>query len=457
MRHLFGTDGIRGVAGEYPLDAVTVERIGLALGWTLREDERVENPRVLVGKDTRESGAALEGDLARGLGAAGVSVSLAGIVTTPAVAFMTIAGGFDAGVVLSASHNPYHDNGIKIFSRQGRKLPDAEELGIERRILGEDFKPPRRFAPPPSGSEELLEGYLGFLARCVGGGRPFAGLRVALDCAHGATCGIAPEIFGRLGAATFVMGNEPDGRNINAGCGSLHPEALASLLREKSADVGFAFDGDGDRVILLDGSGRTLDGDFILYLAALDLKEQGKLAGHTVVATVMSNLWLEKALAELDVAMLRAPVGDKYVLEAMLRGGYSLGGEQSGHVIFLGDATTGDGVLTSLKILDLLRRRRMNLAAWASTVTRCPQVLHNVRVASKPPLESVAEIREAVARAERDLAGAGRVLLRYSGTEPILRVMVEGEDETRISRTASELKDLVAARLGGSGAGSSTP
>jgi phosphoglucosamine mutase len=457
MRHLFGTDGIRGVAGEYPLDAATVERIGLALGWTLREEERVENPRVLLGKDTRESGAALEADLARGLGSAGVAVSLAGVVTTPAVAFMTVAGGFDAGVVLSASHNAYHDNGIKVFSRQGMKLPDAEEMGIEKRILGDSFKPPRRPSPPPVAAEDLLEGYLGFLARSVGGGHPFTGLRVALDCAHGATSGIAPEIFRRLGAATFVMGNEPDGRNINAGCGSLHPDGLASMLREKSADIGFAYDGDGDRVVLLDRSGRTLDGDFILYLAALDLKEQGKLAGETVVATVMSNLWLEKALGGLGVAMLRAPVGDKYVLEAMLRGGFNLGGEQSGHIIFLGDATTGDGVLTSIKILDLLRRRRMDLSAWASTVTRCPQVLLNVRVASKPPLDSVAEIREAVARAERELAGAGRVLLRYSGTEPILRVMVEGEDESRISRTASELKDLVAAHLGGSGAGSSTP
>ena len=457
MRHLFGTDGIRGVAGEYPLDAATVERIGLALGWTLREEEGVEAPRVLLGKDTRESGAGLEAALVRGLGSAGAAVSLAGVVSTPAVAFMTVSGKFDAGVVLSASHNPYRDNGIKVFSRQGMKLPDAEELGIEKRILGEKFNPPRRTAPSPAGAEDLLEGYLGFLARCVGGGHPFNGLRVALDCAHGATCAIAPEIFGRLGAQTFVMGNEPDGRNINAGCGSLHPEALAAMIRAKSADIGFAYDGDGDRVILLDGSGRTLDGDFILYLAALDLKEAGKLAGDTVVATVMSNLWLEKALAALGITMLRAPVGDKYVLEAMLRGGYTLGGEQSGHIIFLGDATTGDGVLTSLKILDLLRRRRMDLSAWASTVTRCPQVLHNVRVASKPPLESVAEIREAVARAERDLAGAGRVLLRYSGTEPILRVMVEGEDESRISRTASELKELVAARLGGPGSGSSTP
>ena len=452
MRHLFGTDGIRGIAGEYPLDPPTVERIGLALAWTLREEEKAENPRILVGRDTRESGIALEAALARGIARGGGAVSLVGVVTTPAVAHLTLSGGFDAGVVLSASHNPFRDNGIKVFSRRGTKLPDSEELGIERRILGADFNPPPRQAPEPAAAEELLEGYLGSLARSVGEGKPFQGVRVVLDCAHGAAWRIAPEIFARLGASTQLLSNAPDGKNINTGCGSMHPDGLSKRVLQEGADIGFAFDGDGDRVVVVDRAGRILDGDFILYLTAEDLHERGVLSGDVVVATVMSNLWLEKALASRGIRMIRAAVGDKYVLEEMLRGGFVLGGEQSGHIIFMREATTGDGVLTALKFLDLLRRRRIDLAAWAATVTRCPQVLINVRVGSKPPLESLTDIKEAVARVERELAGTGRVLLRYSGTEPVLRVMVEGEDEARITQSAFELKDLVAARLGGSGA-----
>lgn len=452
MRHLFGTDGIRGIAGEYPLDPPTVERIGLALAWTLREEEKAENPRILVGRDTRESGIALEAALARGIARGGGAVSLLGVVTTPAVAHLTRSGGFDAGVVLSASHNPYRDNGIKVFSRRGTKLPDSEEMGIERRILGADFNPSPRRAPEPAVAEDLLEGYLGSLARSVGEGKPFQGVSVVLDCAHGAAWRIAPEVFARLGARTELLGDAPDGRNINTGCGSMHPEGLSKKVLQEGTDIGFAFDGDGDRVVVVDRAGRILDGDFILYLTADDLHERGVLDGNAVVATVMSNLWLEKALASRGIRMIRAAVGDKYVLEEMLRGGFVLGGEQSGHIIFMKDATTGDGVLTALKFLDLLRRRRIDLAAWAGTVTRCPQVLINVRVGSKPPLESLTEIREAVARVERELAGTGRVLLRYSGTEPVLRVMVEGEDEARITQSAFELKDLVAARLGGTGA-----
>jgi phosphoglucosamine mutase len=425
-----------------------VERIGLALAWTLREEEGVEAPRILVGRDTRESGETLEGALTNGLTAGGSAVSLAGVVTTPAVAHMTLAGGFDAGVMISASHNPYRDNGIKIFSRRGTKLPDAEEIGIERRILGAKFNPAPRGAPHPARAEDLLEGYLGSLSRSVGGSRPFSGVKVALDCAHGATHRIAPEIFARLGADLILLGNAPDGRNINRDCGSMHPETLAARVVQEDADIGFAFDGDGDRVVVVDRTGRILDGDFILFLSAEDMLERGALAGGTVVATVMSNLWLEKALTPRGIRMVRAAVGDRYVLEEMLRGGFVLGGEQSGHIIYLQEATTGDGVLTALKVLDLIRRRRIDLAAWAATIVRCPQVLHNVRVASKPPLDGLREIRDAVARAEKDLAGNGRVLLRYSGTEPILRVMVEGVDEARIRSTAHELAQLVLAQLG---------
>jgi phosphoglucosamine mutase len=350
--------------------------------------------------------------------------------------------------MISASHNAYRDNGIKIFSRKGTKLPDGEEMGIERRILGSGFDPPPRSGPAPVRSEELLEGYLHSLSRKAGPDRPFRGVRVALDCAHGATCRIAPEIFGRLGADAVVMGDRPDGRNINTGCGSMHPETLSALVVREGADIGFAFDGDGDRIVVVDRTGRILDGDHILFLAAQDLRERGDLDGGTVVATVMSNLWLEKALGAIGVRMLRAPVGDRYVLEEMQRGGYVLGGEQSGHVIFLRDASTGDGVLTGLKLLDLLRRRRSDLAAWARGIVRCPQLLFNVPVASKPPLDGLPEVKEAVERVEREMSGSGRVLLRYSGTESILRVMVEGEDEARTRKWAGELRDLVAARLG---------
>jgi phosphoglucosamine mutase len=451
MRHLFGTDGIRGVAGEYPLDAATVERIGLALIWTLREEERIDLPRVLIGRDTRESGSGLETALVAGIRRGGGQAELTGIVTTPAVAYMARHGACDAGVVISASHNPYRDNGIKIFSRKGMKLPDREELGIERRILAADFNPPPRQAPLPVDAEDLLEGYLHSLSRMVGADHPFRGVKVALDCAHGAACRIAPEIFGRLGAEAIVMGNDPDGRNINADCGSLHPEALAALVLGERADIGFAFDGDGDRVVVVDRSGRILDGDHILYLAAEYMQERGELEDRGVVATVMSNLWLEKALGSIGVKMHRAPVGDKYVLEEMQRGGCFLGGEQSGHIIFLREATTGDGILTALKLLDLLRKRRTDLAAWARGIVRSPQVVMNVPVASKPPLESLPDLQAALGRIETELSGTGRVLLRYSGTEPILRVMVEGEDEARIRKCAGELQDLVAERLGKKG------
>jgi len=449
MRHLFGTDGIRGIAGEFPLDSPTVERVGLALAWTLREEEKASTPSILIGRDTRESGLDLEAALTAGIVRGGGAASLVGVVTTPAVAHLTRAAGFDAGIVLSASHNPYRDNGIKIFSRRGTKLPDTEEMGIERRILGTDFAPSPREGPAPVDREELLEGYLAALAQSVGSGKPFVGARVVLDCAHGATSRIAPEIFSRLGAQTLVLNDAPDGKNINQDCGSMHPESLARRVRREKADIGFAFDGDGDRVVMVDRAGKILDGDHILYLTADDLRERGALDGDAVVATVMSNLWLEKALSARGIRMLRAAVGDKYVLEEMLRGGFVLGGEQSGHIIFLRDATTGDGILTALKILDLIKRRRLDLSSWADSISRCPQILHNVRVTSKPPLEGLADIREAVARVERDLAGTGRVLLRYSGTEPVLRVMVEGEDEARIARAADELKELVAARLGG--------
>ena len=440
MRRLFGTDGIRGVAGQFPLDDSSLERIGLALTWTLRDREGVQAPRMMVGRDTRESGQQLEAALARGVSRGGGTVVKAGIVTTPAVAYLTRQAGFDAGVMISASHNPYHDNGIKIFSHKGYKLPDHEEEEIEQRILDRNFQPSPLDGSEPSQAEDLLERYLLSLASAVGGGRPFTGVRVALDCAHGGTYRIAPEIFSRLGASPLVIGDQPDGRNINEGCGSLHPRVLSDFVRRESADLGFAFDGAGDRVILVDRTGRVLDGDHVLYLAARDLQEAGELTGQTVVATVMSNLWLEKALSDIQIKMLRAPVGDRYVLEEMLKGGYALGGEQSGHIIFLGDATTGDGVLTALKCLDLIRRHRTDLAAWAQKIVRCPQVLLNVPVASRPPLDTVPALHAAMQCAEKELADRGRILLRYSGTEMILRIMVEGEDEKEIKKVADELR-----------------
>ena len=453
MKRLFGTDGVRGLAGAFPLDDGTVERIGRALVRSLPREG--QPPRVLVGRDTRESGPRLEEALVRGIESCGGSADRGGILTTPAVACMTRALGYDAGIVVSASHNPFPDNGIKIFSRDGFKLEDAVESHIESLVLdgGADAAP--RGAPadgrprPAHASPRLLqEKYLEWLRGSIPEGASFAGRRIVLDCANGAASELAPRLFQALGAEVVALHDAPDGRNINEGCGALHPERLAETVIGRNAWLGLAFDGDADRCLPIDGAGRVLDGDYVLYLLARDLRASGRLKGETVVGTVMTNLWLERAFSAEGIRILRAPVGDKYVLEEMRRGGFMLGGEQSGHIIFLERATTGDGLLTGLLLMELLHRERLDLAAWAGTVKPCPQILINVPVRERPPLETHPSIGAAIREETRRLAAGGRLLVRYSGTEPKVRIMVEGEPRDAIEGVAARLKQVIEGAIG---------
>ena len=453
MKRLFGTDGIRGVAGEFPLDGETVARLGRALAASLPVASGGP-PRIVIGRDTRESGPAIEEALARGVRAGGGRVDLAGVLTTPAVACVTRLAGYDAGLVVSASHNPYRDNGIKVFSGTGEKIPDRMEIDIERLVLdgGAAALPDGPGDPPPGppGLEpgDLRERYLAWLRDSIEPGAPLRGWSLVVDCANGAASDLAPELLRRCGAAVTAIHASPDGRNINEACGALHPGDLAAEVKSRKARLGLAFDGDADRCQIVDASGRILDGDYVLYLAAMDLKAAGRLRSASVVGTVMSNLWLERALESQGIRLLRAPVGDKYVLEEMQRGGHVLGGEQSGHIIFLERATTGDGLLTALLFLDLLRRTGLDLAAWASTVRPCPQVLLNVPVRERPPLDVHPGIGPAIREEERRLGAAGRVLVRYSGTEPKARIMVEGESLDAVEQAAARLRSVIEKAIG---------
>jgi phosphoglucosamine mutase len=458
MKRLFGTDGIRGVAGEFPLDGATVEAIGRALARTLASAAG-HAARVVLGSDTRESGPAIEAALVRGLAGVGGRADRGGVLTTPAVACVTRQLGYDAGIVVSASHNPYRDNGIKVFSREGFKLPDAVEAAVERIVLDGDpgeagrgaaAEPPGAGAagPPRSGPEELDRRYLDTLLRAAGGGRPLAGMRIALDCANGAACALGPDLFRRAGAEVIALNTSPDGRNINEACGALHPGGLSAEVVRAGAALGLAFDGDADRCITVDASGRVLDGDHVLFLAARDLRRAGRLPGGRIVGTVMSNLWLERALAAEGIGLLRAPVGDKYVLEEMQRQGIALGGEQSGHIIFLETATTGDGLLTGLLVASLLRRTGLDLAAWAATIRPFPQVLVNVPVRARPPLETHPVLGPAIRAEEEKVRGLGRVLVRYSGTEAKARIMVEGESAALVEETARRLQEIIKREIG---------
>jgi phosphoglucosamine mutase len=452
VKRLFGTDGVRGVAGEFPLDDATVERLGASLATVLGRDGHA--PRILIGRDTRASGPAIEAALERGIAARGGKVESGGVLTTPGVACVTRALGYDAGVVVSASHNPYRDNGIKIFSRDGFKLPDAVEMEIERLTLdggGATGAPAGTIADAralPESSGSLARHYLDWLRGSVPPATSFHGRRIVLDCAHGAASDLAPRLFQSLGAEVITLNASPDGRNINEGCGALHPGELAQEVARRKAFLGLAFDGDADRCLPVDASGRVLDGDYVLCLMARDLKRAGRLKGNAVVGTVMTNLWLERSLKEDGVRVTRAPVGDKYVLEEMQKDDLVLGGEQSGHVIFLERATTGDGVLTGLLLAEYLQRTGFDLAGWAGTITPCPQVLVNVKVKSRPPLQEHPVIGPAIVEEERRLAGRGRVLVRYSGTEPKARIMVEGEPRAAVEDAVARLKAIIEKEIG---------
>jgi phosphoglucosamine mutase len=444
-KELFGTDGIRGEPGQPPLDDATLHATGRALGAYLRRQHH--NAHVLIGMDTRQSGPHIASILAAGLGAAGASVAFAGVITTPGVACLVRQKGFQAGVVISASHNPFHDNGVKLFSDAGMKFPDSVEEELEQDI----FRHRGEAAPKNPASlhtdESLDADYLAFLRSRVIPGAKLSGLRIVLDCANGAAYKLGPELFRSLGADVVPMGTSPDGRNINAGCGSLHLEGLQRRVVAEGATLGVAFDGDADRALFVCETGKIVNGDGVLLAAARFLKSQGKLKGTRVVATSMSNLGLERVLARDGIALARANVGDRYVLEEMLRSGNVLGGEQSGHVIFLDDSPAGDGLLTAVKIASLVAMHG-RLESLVQGLKDYPQTIVNVKVRAKPPLESLPEVSRALAEAQSALGENGRIVLRYSGTEPVARVMVEAEHDADVQRFSQSLAEALRSSIG---------
>jgi phosphoglucosamine mutase len=447
QRKLFGTDGIRGVAGESPLDAKTIYAIGEALAHSLRAGH--PSPHVVLGADTRESSPWITAILAQGLEAGGASIANAGVITTPGVAFLTRKHGFSAGIVVSASHNPWQDNGIKVFGSDGYKLLDAVELGIEKEIYRriENGAGPVIATEAPSVDPNFVAEYEEFLRQAVSP-LDLSGLHIVIDCANGASSAIAPDIFTQLGAAVHLTHAAPNGRNINDHCGALHPSVVAAETKAQGADLGITFDGDADRALFADANGNVVNGDGVLLLAARDLKRRGELNGDLVVATTMSNMGLEAALRRDGIRMLRAPVGDKYVLEWMREQHASLGGEQSGHILFPQLATTGDGLLTALVVLDIVRRAGRPLHELLADLKVFPQVIVNIKVKEKRPLEQIAVVKETIQRAEEELKENGRVVVRYSGTEALARVMIEAESKTAMQFHADRIAEAIRAELG---------
>jgi phosphoglucosamine mutase len=447
-RKLFGTDGIRGIAGEPPLDPVTIFATGLAVGHSLGRIHAQR--RVIIGRDTRESSPWISAMLTAGLRAADVTVESAGVIPTPGIAFLARTHGFGAGVVISASHNPWRDNGIKLFGGDGFKLPDALELAIEDEILHHAANvtaPDPVSLPLVEDNTALAADYVQFLLDCVPG-LNLAGLRIVADCANGAAAAVAPELFRRLGGDVTLLNVGPDGRNINDNCGALHPSWVAGEVAKRGADLGLTFDGDADRCMLAGPRGNVINGDTILLMAARDLKQRGLLTDDLVVATTMSNMGLEAALKRSGIRMLRASVGDRYVLEMMLKHNAALGGEQSGHILFPHLATTGDGLLTSLVILDLIARSGKGIDALTADLKVFPQVIVNIKVREKIPLESIPAVAARIREAEQELQDSGRVVIRYSGTEALARVMIEAETEEAMRRHADAIADAIRAELG---------
>jgi phosphoglucosamine mutase len=452
-RQLFGTDGIRGVAGEFPLTAESTFLIGRALGHDLLRSNR--SPRVVIGQDTRESSRWIANRVALGLASRNVEVHSAGVITTPGVAYLARSRKFDAGVVISASHNPWTDNGIKVFSGDGFKLPDSRELAIEQEIFAllqkpEDHPEPTR-SPGPTlpGEHSLRSGYIDWLAKSIQ--TNLSGIRVLVDCANGAATAEAPELFRACRVNATFLHASPDGKNINEGCGALHPETVAKKIAEAKGafDLGVTFDGDADRALFSDASGRVVNGDGVLLLTARAMKAQGTLRGDTVVATTMSNMGLEIALRNSGIRMSRANVGDKYVLEEMMRTGTTLGGEQSGHIIFRdGEATTGDGLLTALRVIEIIAKNGKPLTELIGDLKVFPQRIQNIRVREKVPFEQVPAVKSAIDAAQRELNGNGRVVVRYSGTEALARVMVEAESERKMNALTDVIAGAIETALG---------
>jgi phosphoglucosamine mutase len=445
MARLFGTDGVRGKAGEFPLDVPTVRRIGAALVRALRHGDAPV--KFLAGRDTRESGAWIERELAHGIRSQGGTLTGAGIIPTPAVAYLTPRMGYTAGVVISASHNPFEDNGIKVFSGAGEKFTEALEAQVEAVISDQSWFVPAGDAQ----AVELVDyrsAYIAHLRDIVPADARNAAFRIVVDCANGATTTIAPRVFQELGFETRCVGCEPDGRNINLRCGSTAPELLAGTVVSGGYDLGIAYDGDGDRAIFVDAGGGIVDGDAVMLMCAKQMKAEGRLTGDAIVATVMSNIGLEIALRDAGIGLVRCAVGDKYVMEEMLRRNLSLGGEQSGHVIFSEYLFTGDGLATSLNVLRTMAATRRTLADLAADLTAYPQVLMNLRVHQRVDLKTIPEVAAVLADVESRLQGNGRLLVRYSGTEPLLRVMLEGRDESEIRRWGQQIIDAVKQHLG---------
>jgi phosphoglucosamine mutase len=451
-KQLFGTDGIRGCPGEYPLDDATLDQVGLSFGEyvVLHSNVHGASPRVLIGRDTRESGPHIANRIARGLSAAGAEPVSAGVLTTPGVAWLVSRESYAAGVVISASHNPYHDNGVKLISPSGTKFPDMVEAELEKSILSS--RPRQRLATVDDRSNqpsdlELHEDYLAGLRQTVLPEANLAGMKIVLDCANGAASALAPELFRSLGSIVIVMNNAPDGRNINAGCGSLHPEAMLRRVTDSGATLGVAFDGDADRAIFATASGKLVNGDGVLLAVGRYLKATGRLKGDVVVSTTMANLGLERALEKSQLKLARTAVGDRYVLDEMRRIGANFGGEQSGHILFLDDAPTGDGMLTALKIASLV-----SIVAPLDTLVAdlklFPQKIVNVPVKSKPPLEMLPAVASTLGEAERSLGKTGRVVVRYSGTEPLARVMVEAESEKDVELWTRSLASALRSAIG---------
>lgn len=444
-KELFGTDGIRGVPGTAPLDDATLFATGRSLAaYLLREHSAAH---ALLGMDTRESGPHIAALLAAGLKHGGASVAFAGVITTPGVACLVRQNDFHAGVVISASHNPFQDNGVKLFSHAGMKFPDAVEEELEADIFKHRSEAPPKNPPALEADASLDAEYLDFLRSRVIPGARLRGFRIVLDCANGAAYKLGPELFRSLGCDVAVMGASPDGRNINDGCGSLHLEGLRQRVVEKHAQLGVAFDGDADRALFVCETGKIVNGDGVLLAAARHLKAQNKLKGNRVVATSMSNLGLERILAREGMSLARTAVGDRYVLEEMLRSGNVIGGEQSGHIIFLEDSPAGDGLLTAVKIASLVSMHG-KIESLVEGLKDYPQVIVNVKVRSKPPLETLPEVSRALAEAQSALGENGRIVLRYSGTEQLARVMVEAEHHADVQRFSQSLADAVRASIG---------
>src|ERR1700683_3488653 len=448
-KELFGTDGIRGLPGQYPLDDATLDRVGLALGNYLRLQGRArdEKPKVLIGRDTRESGPHIAERIACGLAAGGAKPVSAGVLTTPGVAWLVNREGFAAGVVISASHNPYHDNGVKLISSTGMKFPDSIETELEKFVLTSRDKVSSEKMLHLHDNEKIDDDYLAGLVSAVLPGAKLAGMKIVLDCANGAASNLAPRLFRSLGAEVIAINNTPDGKNINAKCGSLHPEGMQKRVVESGAALGVAFDGDADRAIFSSATGKLVDGDGVLLVVARYLKSAGMLKGDVVVGTTMANLGLERALEDSGLKLARTAVGDRYVLEEMERIGANIGGEQSGHILFLDDATTGDGMLTALKIASIISIAGP-LDSLVADLKIFPQKIVNVRVRSKPPIDSLPEVARLLREAEQALGNSGRVVLRYSGTEPLARVMVEAERDEDVRRWTESLAGALRSAIG---------